>query len=221
MVTAFLEQLRATKGSIVNIGSIQSFVALPNSAAYTTSKGGVRMLTKALAIELSLLGIRVNAIGPGFTATPLNAAAREDAAYMANFATRSRWGASAHPKTSLVPPSSSLLIWPSTSPVSLCPSTAATSRARAAALVADGPVTPRGSRSPRIMVPPLPCNLNTGRKGQVLNGRRCVGCEAGPSSEAGDDPVAVYMNLRRSFTAFAAARTSELNAFPVNSVHPR
>jgi NAD(P)-dependent dehydrogenase (short-subunit alcohol dehydrogenase family) len=88
MVTAFLEQLRETKGSIVNIGSIQSFVALPNSAAYTTSKGGVRMLTKALAIELSPLGIRVNAIGPGFTATPLNAAAREDAAYMANFATR-------------------------------------------------------------------------------------------------------------------------------------
>jgi NAD(P)-dependent dehydrogenase (short-subunit alcohol dehydrogenase family) len=88
MVTAFLDQLRETKGSIINIGSIQSFVALPNSAAYTTSKGGVRLLTKALAIELSPLGIRVNAIGPGFTATPLNAMAREDAAYMANFANR-------------------------------------------------------------------------------------------------------------------------------------
>jgi len=88
MVTAFLDQLRETKGSIINIGSIQSFVALPNSVAYTTSKGGVRLLTKALAIELSPLGVRVNAIGPGFTATPLNAKAREDAAYMANFATR-------------------------------------------------------------------------------------------------------------------------------------
>ena len=88
MVTAFLDQLRETKGSIINIGSIQSFVALPNSAAYTTSKGGVRLLTKVLAIELSPLGIRVNAIGPRFTATPLNAKAREDAAYMANFATR-------------------------------------------------------------------------------------------------------------------------------------
>ena len=52
MVTAFLDQLGETKGSIINIGSIQSFVVLPNSAAYTTSKGGVRMLTKALAIEL-------------------------------------------------------------------------------------------------------------------------------------------------------------------------
>jgi NAD(P)-dependent dehydrogenase (short-subunit alcohol dehydrogenase family) len=88
MVTAFLDQLRETRGSIINIGSIQSFVALPNSAAYTTSKGGVRMLTKALAIELSPLGIRVNAIGPGFTATPLNAKAREDPAYMANFTNR-------------------------------------------------------------------------------------------------------------------------------------
>ena len=88
MVTAFLDPLRETRGSVINIGSIQSFVALPNSAAYTTSKGGVRLLTKALAIELSPFGIRVNAIGPGFTATPLNAKAREDAAYMANFASR-------------------------------------------------------------------------------------------------------------------------------------
>jgi NAD(P)-dependent dehydrogenase (short-subunit alcohol dehydrogenase family) len=88
MVTAFLDQLRETRGSVINIGSIQSFVALPNSAAYTTSKGGVRMLTKALAIELSPMGIRVNAIGPGFTATPLNAKAREDPAYMANFTNR-------------------------------------------------------------------------------------------------------------------------------------
>jgi NAD(P)-dependent dehydrogenase (short-subunit alcohol dehydrogenase family) len=47
MVTAFLDQLRESRGSIINIGSIQSFVALPNSAAYTTSKGGVRLLTRS------------------------------------------------------------------------------------------------------------------------------------------------------------------------------
>ena len=88
MVTAFLDQLKATKGSVINIGSIQSFVALPNSAAYTTSKGGVRALTKALAIELSPQGIRVNAIGPGMIATPLNADARQNPDYMANFAQR-------------------------------------------------------------------------------------------------------------------------------------
>lgn len=88
MVTAFIDQLRETKGSVINIGSIQSFVALPNSAAYTTSKGGVRLLTKALAIELGPMGIRVNAIGPGFTATPLNAEARQNPEYMANFTGR-------------------------------------------------------------------------------------------------------------------------------------
>ncbi len=85
MTTAFLPQLRQTKGAVINIGSIQSFIALPNSAAYTTSKGGVRALTKALAIELSPEGVRVNAIGPGLIATPLNAKARENPAYMKNF----------------------------------------------------------------------------------------------------------------------------------------
>ncbi len=85
MTTAFLRQLQETKGAVINIGSIQSFVALPNSAAYTTSKGGVRALTKALAIELSPMGVRVNAIGPGLIATPLNAKARENPAYMKNF----------------------------------------------------------------------------------------------------------------------------------------
>jgi meso-butanediol dehydrogenase / (S,S)-butanediol dehydrogenase / diacetyl reductase len=85
MTTAFLSQLKETKGAIVNIGSVQSFVAIPNSAAYTTSKGGVRALTKALAIELSPAGVRVNAIGPGLIATPLNAKARENPAYMKHF----------------------------------------------------------------------------------------------------------------------------------------
>lgn len=88
MVTAFMDQLKATKGCIINIGSIQSFVALPNSAAYTTSKGGVRMLTKALAIELSPQGVRVNAIGPGMIATPLNEKARQNPDYMKNFKDR-------------------------------------------------------------------------------------------------------------------------------------
>jgi NAD(P)-dependent dehydrogenase (short-subunit alcohol dehydrogenase family) len=88
MVTAFLDQLKATKGCVINIGSVQSFVALPNSAAYTASKGGVRALTKALAIELSPQGVRVNAIGPGLIATPLNETARQNPEYMANFSQR-------------------------------------------------------------------------------------------------------------------------------------
>ena len=75
---AFIEQLRATRGRIVNIGSIQSFVHVrtPNSPAYTTSKHGVLGFTRALAAELGKDGVRVNAIGPGLIETPLNAAVR-------------------------------------------------------------------------------------------------------------------------------------------------
>jgi NAD(P)-dependent dehydrogenase (short-subunit alcohol dehydrogenase family) len=75
---AFLEPLRATRGRIINIGSIQSFVHVrtPNSPAYTTSKHGVLGFTRALAAELGRHGVRVNAIGPGLIETPLNAAVR-------------------------------------------------------------------------------------------------------------------------------------------------
>ena len=71
---AFLAPLRASKGRIVNIGSIQSFLHLktPSSPAYTASKHGVLGFTKALAAELGKEGVRVNAIGPGFIETPLN-----------------------------------------------------------------------------------------------------------------------------------------------------
>jgi 3-oxoacyl-[acyl-carrier protein] reductase len=75
---AFLAALRATKGRIVNIGSIQSFVHVrqPSSPAYTASKHGVLGFTRALAAELGKDGVRVNAIGPGFIETPLNAGTR-------------------------------------------------------------------------------------------------------------------------------------------------
>jgi 3-oxoacyl-[acyl-carrier protein] reductase len=75
---AFLDALRATKGRIVNIASIQSFVHVrtPSSAAYTTSKHAVLGFTRALAVELGKDGVRVNAIGPGFIETPLNAKTR-------------------------------------------------------------------------------------------------------------------------------------------------
>ena len=71
---AFLEPLRANKGRIVNMASIQSFMHLrtPSSPAYTASKHGVLGFTRALAAELGKDGVRVNAIGPGFIETPLN-----------------------------------------------------------------------------------------------------------------------------------------------------
>jgi NAD(P)-dependent dehydrogenase (short-subunit alcohol dehydrogenase family) len=77
---AFLPALRANKGRIVNLGSVQSFVHLrtPSSIAYTSSKHGVLGFTKALAAELGKDGVRVNAIGPGFIETPLNAGTRNN-----------------------------------------------------------------------------------------------------------------------------------------------
>jgi NAD(P)-dependent dehydrogenase (short-subunit alcohol dehydrogenase family) len=75
---AFLGSLRATRGRIVNIASVQSFVHVrtPSSPAYTTSKHGVLGFTRALAAELGKHGVRVNAIGPGLIETPLNAGVR-------------------------------------------------------------------------------------------------------------------------------------------------
>lgn len=71
MARAFHAQLLETRGSVINLASIRSFVAAPNAAAYAASKGAVMQLTKALAVEWAADGIRVNAIAPGFVDTPL------------------------------------------------------------------------------------------------------------------------------------------------------
>ena len=83
---AFLATLKATKGRIVNLGSIQSFVHTPNSVAYTTSKGAVRNFTTGLAAELGPDGVRINAIGAGLIQTALNRdTIHEGAEIYANF----------------------------------------------------------------------------------------------------------------------------------------
>ncbi|KQX21340.1 SDR family NAD(P)-dependent oxidoreductase [Variovorax sp. Root434] len=76
-ITAFLDQLKRTKGNIINLASIQSFTAAPNfTTAYAASKGGVAMMTKSLAVDLAQHGVRVNAIAPGFIETPQTAVSR-------------------------------------------------------------------------------------------------------------------------------------------------
>ncbi len=61
-------------GRILNIASLQSWRAFPNSAPYGAGKGGVVQLTRAMAQEWSARGVTCNAIGPGFFPTPLTAA---------------------------------------------------------------------------------------------------------------------------------------------------
>lgn len=87
-VQAFLAQLRQTRGCIVSIASIHSFVAVRNSAAYTASKGGVKQLTQALALELGPEGIRVNAVAPGITETEMTQDTLSDPQALATFLSR-------------------------------------------------------------------------------------------------------------------------------------
>jgi NAD(P)-dependent dehydrogenase (short-subunit alcohol dehydrogenase family) len=61
-------------GAIVNTASVAGIVADPNMSSYVAAKHGVVGLTKAVAIEYAQRGIRVNAIGPGFIATPMTQA---------------------------------------------------------------------------------------------------------------------------------------------------
>ncbi len=63
--------LRQGSGSIVLIGSDQSFAPRAQSAAYATSKGAIAMMTQSLALDLTGKGIRVNAVCPGTIDTPL------------------------------------------------------------------------------------------------------------------------------------------------------
>jgi glucose 1-dehydrogenase len=56
---------RKASGSIVNIGSVNSFSAEKAAAPYVASKGGVLMLTRAMAVDLAPHSIRVNAVAPG------------------------------------------------------------------------------------------------------------------------------------------------------------
>ena len=65
---------RGTGGVVINMSSTNGIAGEEDYAHYNASKGGVLLLTKTMAVELGPLGIRVNALCPGYISTPLNAA---------------------------------------------------------------------------------------------------------------------------------------------------
>lgn len=88
-------RLAAVGGSIVNVGSLSSFLALRETPAYTASKAGILGLTRALADKWAPDGIRVNMVAPGFIATRMTKPLRENdkgAEKMLRAIPMRRWG---------------------------------------------------------------------------------------------------------------------------------
>ncbi len=82
-------------GKIIHIASLMSELARPTVVPYTSAKGGVRQLTRGMAVELAPHNIQVNAIAPGYFATEMNRALIDNAEFNAWVCKRTpagRWG---------------------------------------------------------------------------------------------------------------------------------
>ncbi|MCC6869234.1 MAG: glucose 1-dehydrogenase [Burkholderiales bacterium] len=94
---AVLPGMRARRrGKIVNIASIAADLGRPNIVAYAASKGAIKMLTRALAVEAAAYNVQVNAIAPGFFETEMNAPLMANASFSSWVLRRTpaaRWGA--------------------------------------------------------------------------------------------------------------------------------
>jgi NAD(P)-dependent dehydrogenase (short-subunit alcohol dehydrogenase family) len=90
------QMLKQRRGSIINTCSMTTFVSFSEVAVYAASKAGVQMLTKSLACEWAMQGVRVNAIAPGVFRTPLNTKALDIPERMAAIIGRTPMGRVGH-----------------------------------------------------------------------------------------------------------------------------
>lgn len=95
MCVAARPLLAQSRGNIVNIASMLSFFGGARVPGYSASKGGIAQLTKSLALAWAGSGIRVNAVAPGWIATPLTQTLQDDAERSSQLLSRTalaRWG---------------------------------------------------------------------------------------------------------------------------------
>lgn len=94
---AAIDHLRATRGSIVNVGSVSGLGGDWGMAAYNAAKGAVVNLTNAMALDHGPDGVRVNAVHPSLTATDMSEGIRENDEVMDKFRDRIPFGRPAEP----------------------------------------------------------------------------------------------------------------------------
>ena len=80
----FVAALNSRPGSIVNVASVHAFGAVPGFGAYAAAKAGLVAFTRSAAVEWGPLGVRVNAVAPGFVAVERNASIWRDSSQLAN-----------------------------------------------------------------------------------------------------------------------------------------
>lgn len=87
--------IKRKSGKIINIGSVQSELGRPGIAPYAASKGGIKMLTKGMAVDWAKHNIQVNGIGPGYFKTDMTRALHENPetdAWLRARTPSQRWG---------------------------------------------------------------------------------------------------------------------------------